>query len=169
MLNQFMRSRWLTTAVHIGLWSLLAVTLIRLGGASPQYLETTTHTSPAQSPVPVARLERLFDSLPGSQPAPAPAGPSVFATTHFVPRKPPPPTTRKVGITYLGFYQTGDDPRHVFLKMDDALVDSVVGGQIATNLFVADVMLQTLTLTNSAAETNVIKLNEKKVVEVPIR
>jgi hypothetical protein len=169
MLSQTLRSRWFATLIHVSLWSLLAVALIRLGSASPQYLETTSHTVPARSPVPVARLEHLFDSVPGSKPAPAAGAPSAFATSHFVPPAPPPPTTRKVEITYLGFYQAGDDPRRVFLKMDEALVVSTTGGQIATNLFVAAAAMQTLTLTNSAAQTNVLNLNEKKVVEVPIR
>jgi hypothetical protein len=169
MLNQTLKSRWFATGVHIGLWTLLAVALIRLGSASPPYLETTSHTSPAQNPVPVARLDHLFDSVPGTKPAPALDGQSAFATTYFVPPAPPIPTTRKVEITYQGFYQTGADPRRVFLKMDDALLVSTIGAQIATNLFVAEAAMQTLTLTNSAAEINVLKLNEKKVVEVPIR
>ena len=169
MLNQTLRSRWFATVMHVGLWTLLAVALIQLGSASPEYLETTSHTSPAHSPVPVARLEHLFDAVPGSQPAAAPGGLSAFATTYFAPPKPPPPTTRKVEITYQGFYQTGQDPRHVFVKIDAALLDSTIGGQIATNLFVADAAMMTLTLTNSAAQTNVLTLNVKKVVEVPIR
>ena len=169
MLNQTLKSRWFATVVHVGLWTLLAVALIRLRSASPPYLETTSHTSPAHSPVPVARLDHLFDSVPGTKPAPAPGGQSAFATMHFVPPAPPPPTTRKVEITYQGFYQTGDDPRRVFLKMDEAMLVSVIGAQIVTNLFIAEAALQTLTLTNSAAQTNVLKLNEKKVVEVPIR
>jgi hypothetical protein len=74
-----------------------------------------------------------------------------------------------VEITYLGYYQTGDDPRRVFLKMDDALFVSAIGDQVATNLFVSEAGLQTLTLTNSAAQTNVLTLNAKKTVEVPIR
>ena len=169
MLNQTLRSRWFTTFIQIGLWMLLAVALIQLGSTSPEYLETTSHTSPAQNPVPVARLEHLFDVLPGSKLSPVLGGTSAFATTYFVPPAPPPPTTRKVEITYLGFYQTGDDPRRVFLKTDAALLVSAIGGQIATNLFVADASMQTLTLTNSAAQTNVLTLNVKKVVEVPIR
>ncbi len=168
MFNQTLKSRWFVTLLHVGLWTLLALALIRLGSSSPQYVETTSHTVAAQNPVPVARLEHLFDASPGIKSA-AGAGASAFHTTHFVPPTPPPPTTRKVEITYLGYYQTADDPRRVFLKMDDALLVSTIGGQIATNLFVSNVAMQMLTLTNSAAQTNVIKLNEKKVVEVPIR
>jgi hypothetical protein len=169
MLNQTLKSRWFTTFVHVGLWALLAVALIMLGGGSLPYLETVSHTSPAQSPVPVARLERLFDSLPALPLSNAPGVSSAFATTYFVPAPPPQPTTRKVEITYLGYYQTGDDPRRVFLKMDDALFVSAIGDQVATNLFVSEASLQTLTLTNSAAQTNVLTLNAKKTVEVPIR
>ena len=169
MLNQTLKSRWFVTFVHVGLWALLAVALIKLGGSSPPYLETLAYTSQVQSPVPVARLERLFDSLPAVTPMTNSAIPSSFATTYFVPPAPPPPTTRKVAITYLGFYQTGDKPRRVFLNMDEVLHVSAIGDQIATNLFVAEAALQTLTLTNSAAQTNVLTLNAKKVVEVPIR
>lgn len=169
MLNQTLKSRWFATLVHVGLWTLFAAALIKLGGASLPYLETSSHTSPAQSPVPVARLDQLFEALPTAKPATTPGAPSSFATTYFVPPPPPPPTTRKVAITYLGFYQTGNDPRRVFLKMDEALLVSSIGGQIATNLFVAEAAMQTLTLTNAAAQTNVIKLNEKRVLEVPIR
>ena len=169
MLNQTLKSRWFVTFVHVGMWTLLALVLIRLGGAPAIYLETTSHTSPAQSLVPVGRLDHLFDSVPGTNPAAAPGGQSAFATSHFVPPVPPPPTTRKVEITYQGYYQTGGDPKRVFLKMDEAMVVSIIGAQIATNLFVAEAALQTLLLTNSAAQTNLLKLNEKKVVEVPIR
>lgn len=169
MLNQTLKSRWFATSVHLGLWTLLAVALIKLSGASPPYLETSAFTSPAQSPIPVARLDRLFDALPAAVPTNSPGTPSSFATTYFVPPAPPPPTTRKVAITYLGFYETGDGPRRVFLNLDNALHVSSIRDQIATNLFVAEASLQTLTLTNSAAQTNVIKLNEKKVIEVPIR
>jgi hypothetical protein len=169
MLNQTLKSRWFATFVHVGLWTLLAVALIKLGGASLPYLETSSYTSPAQSLVPVARLDRLFDSQPAATPVIAPGTPSSFATTYFVPPPPPPPTTRKVAITYLGFYQTGDAPRRVFLNMDEALYVSSIGDQIATNLFVAEAGMQMLTLTNSVAQTNVLTLNAKKVLEVPIR
>jgi len=169
MLNQTLKSRWFTTMVHLGLWTLLVLALIKLRGGTSPYLETATHAFPIQSPVPVARLEHLFDAVPAPQPPTAAGAPSSFATAYFVPPPPPPPTTRKVGITYLGFYQTGNDPRRVFLKMDEALFVSSIGDQIATNLFVAEAVTQSLALTNSAAQTNVIKLNEKKVIEVPIR
>ncbi|NOS69076.1 MAG: hypothetical protein HOP33_04015 [Verrucomicrobia bacterium] len=47
-------------------------------------------------------------------------------------------------------------------------MDVPTGGRVTTNLFILDPGMQTLTLTNSAAQTNVIMLNTKKEVEVPL-
>lgn len=171
MLTQTFKSRWFVTVLHTGLWLLLALAVLRLRGTSPHFLETTSHTSPAESPVPVARLEALF--APESWPKHAGETNSLspFATRYFTPPVTPvvPPTTRKVELTYQGFYQTGDDPKHVFLQVDSALVVSLVGGRIATELFIADAAMQTLTLTNLAAQTNVLTVNTKKIVEVPVK
>jgi hypothetical protein len=169
MVNQTLKSRWFATGVHLGLWALLAAVAIKLGGASQPYLETASHTTPPHSPVPVARLDRLFESLPAAKAATNSGMPSFFATTYFVPPPPPPPTTRKVAITYLGFYQTGELRRRVFLNLDEVLQVCSLGDQIATNLFVAEANVQSAILTNSAAQTNVLMLNAKKVVEVPLR
>lgn len=171
MLSQTLKSRWFTTVLHAGLWLLLALAVLRLRGTSPHFLETTSHTSPAQSPVPVARLETLFAPESGTKHAGETNSLSPFATRYFTPPVTPvvPPTTRKVQLTYQGFYQTGDDPKHVFLQVDSALVVSLVGGRIATELFIADAAMQTLTLTNLAAQTNVLTVNTKKIVEVPVK
>jgi len=169
MLVQTIKSRWFVTVLHAGLWLLLALVVLRLRGTTTHYLETASHTSPAQNPVPVARLEKLF--APGSwfKPPHETNSPSLFATRHFIPPTPAPPTTRKVELSYQGFYQTGEDSRHVFLQVDGALVISLVGGRIANDLFIADAAFQTLTLTNAAAQTNVLTLNTKKSVEVPVK
>jgi hypothetical protein len=169
MLTQTIKSRWFVTVLHAGLWLLLGLAVLRLRGTSPLYLETASHTSPAQNPVPVARLERLF--APGSSPKLTgdTNSPSPFATRHFIPPTPAPPTTRKVELSYQGFYQTGEESKHVFLQVDGALLVSQVGGRIANDLFVADAAMQTLTLTNAAAQTNVLALNTKKTVEVPVK
>jgi hypothetical protein len=96
-----------------------------------------------------------------------------FITRHFVPTPtpapPPPPTTRKVKVTYQGFYQPIDSPRQAILKVGDAFVIAKVGALIETNLFISEAALQTLTLTNLAAQTNVIPLNTQKEIEVPLK
>jgi len=169
MFNQTIKSRWFVSVLHAGLWLLLALAVLRLRGTSPHFLETTSHTSPAQTPVPVTRLENLFAPEPWQKYGGDTNSPSAFATRHFIPPTPPPPTTRKVELTYQGFYQTGEDAKHVFLQVDSALVVSLVGSRIATELFIADATMQTLTLTNAAAQTNVLTLNAKKALEVPVK
>ena len=44
-----------------------------------------------------------------------------------------------------------------------------VGAKVVTNWFVAEATLQSLTLTNLTAQTNVLTLNAKKEIEVPIQ
>ena len=57
------------------------------------------------------------------------------------------------------------------IRFSDALVAIPVGGSVATNLFVASVTATNLTLTNSAVagQSNVLALNTKKEIEIPIR
>jgi hypothetical protein len=167
MFNQTIKSRWFVSVLHAGLWLLLALAVLRLRGTSPHFLETTSHTSPAQTPVPVTRLENLF--APELWPKYGSDTNSPFATRHFIPPPPPPTTTRKVEVTYQGFYQTDPDSKHVFLQVDGALVVTLVGSRIATELFVADATMQALTLTNATAQTNVLAVNTKKVLEVPVK
>ena len=53
--------------------------------------------------------------------------------------------------------------------MRDKLVSIPVGGMVTTNLFVVDAAMQSLTLTNTAAQTNLLGLNARQVIEVPLK
>ena len=44
-----------------------------------------------------------------------------------------------------------------------------IGARIATNLLIAEATMQAMTLTNLAAQTNILPLNVKKELEVPIQ
>ena len=93
---------------------------------------------------------------------------------HSSPRRPRPrrrrrPRRWKVELTYQGYYRTGDGPRYALLRLGEKLVGIPVGGMVVTNLFVVDAALKTLTLTNTAVQTNVLTLNTKQVVEVPLK
>ena len=81
----------------------------------------------------------------------------------------PVPTTRKIEVTYQGFYESGDGPRQVIVKVGEAFIVAPIGARVATNLFVSTATMQTLTLTNLAAQTNILSLNTKKEIEVPIQ
>ena len=168
-IRRLSRSRWFAGCVHAGLWLLLYLALTNLGGKTFPFREMDSSASAPQNPVPVAALERLFapDAWPKTLGAANALDP--FFTTHFIPPQAAPPTTRTIEVTYQGFYQTTDGPKHAIYKLDDTFLAAPVGGKIANSLFVADASMQALTLTNSAAQTNIVLLNVKKEIVVPIK
>jgi hypothetical protein len=171
MLKETLRSRWFSAGLHAGLWLLLVMVVAGLGGRRPQFAETDADPLAVQKPVPVAKLEKLFEPVNWPKHVVDPASQNVFATSHFIPPvvPTPPPTTKRIELTYQGYYQTGDGPQRTLMRLGDALVAVPVGGVVVSNLWVADAGFQTLTLTNSAGQTNVLGLNVKKEVEVPLK
>jgi hypothetical protein len=168
-----LRSRWFAASVHLAFWLLLYLAATTLGGKTPDYRDTLS-SAPVESPVPIARLGLLFSApqRPPSIPADT-NSPNLFFTRHFVPAPapapPPPPTTRKIELTYQGFYQTGDGPRQAVVKLGDSFLTAGLGTKVTTNLFVADVTVQVLTLTNPGATSYTLPLNTKKEIEVPLK
>jgi hypothetical protein len=51
----------------------------------------------------------------------------------------------------------------------DAFVVSSVGGPVATRLFVADAGMQTVVLTNDLGVTNLLRLNTRQEIEIPLK
>lgn len=172
MLSETLRSRWFSGCVHAALWVLLALIITGVGGKRPPYQAARPDPDAVIAPVPVAKLEGVFPSgIKTNWPTDA-ATLNPFFTTYFIPKTPPappPPTTRKVELTYRGFYQTGDSPKYALILSGSALLGVPVGGRFETNLFVANVSAANLTLTNATAQTNVLTLNTKKELEIPIR
>jgi hypothetical protein len=168
-ITKLLRSRWFAGCVHAGLWLLLYLALTNLGGKAFDFREVDSAANPAQSPVPVAALDRLVrpDVWPKALITTNALNP--FFTTHFIPPQAAPPTTRTIEVTYQGFYQTSDGPKHAIYKLGDAFVASAVGAKVAASLFVAEATMQALTLTNTAAQTNIVPLNVKKAIVVPIQ
>jgi len=171
-LIQTLRSRSFAVGVHSALWLLLVLVLVKVGGKAPDFRETDAFSLPPQSAAPVAKLAALFEPAQWPAPRPVPEGASAFFTRYFVPvpsPAPPPPTTRKIEVTYQGYYQTSDGPRNVIVKLADAFVVIPVGGTVATNFYIGDATMQSLTLTNPASGATVLMLNTKKEIEVPIK
>jgi len=163
------RSRWFVTCVHASLWLLLYLAVTTLGGKAPAFRDAEAVTNPPQSLPPVAGLERLFSPQGWPTSLTATNTLSPFYTRYFTPPTPPPPTTRTIEVTYQGFYQSGDGPKHTIFKLGDAYMVAPIGTRIATNLFVAGATMEALTLTNLAAETNILPLNTKKEIVVPVQ
>jgi hypothetical protein len=168
LIARTLRNRWFVTGVHAALWLLLYLAVVNLGGRAPDYREADADGAPPQSPAPVAGLARLFS--PGTWPKSLSATNTLdpFLTRYFVPpAPPPPPTTRKIEVTYQGFYHTGTGPKQAIFRLGEAFLVAPVGARIATNLFIAEATMQTMTLTNLAAQTNVLPLNAKKELLIP--
>jgi len=169
VVKQALRSRWFAACAHVGLWLLLILALVNLGGQAPELHDTDAVTTPLQDTVPVAGLVNLFS--PEAEPGPLNVTNTLnpFFTRHFIPKAVPPPTTRKIEVTYLGFHQTGNDPKRTLFKLGAAYQVAPIGARIATNLLIAEATMQAMTLTNLAAQTNILPLNVKKELEVPIQ
>ena len=169
IVQKTLRNRWFVTCVHAGLWLLLYLAVTGLGGKDPSYRETESVTNLPHSPVPVTGLERLFSSGIWPKSLVSTNRLDPFVTRYFIPPVAPPPTTRKIEVTYQGFYQTDGGAKNTIFKLGDVFLVAPIGTRIATNLFIADATMQTLTLTNLAAQTNVLSLNVKKEIVVPIQ
>ena len=177
MLNETLRSRSFSAGLHAVLWLLLLLAVVGIGGGRALvFREAEVDPSAVNTPVPVAKLEKLFAPTNWPKSVVDAASLNPFATTHFIPAPtppppppPPPPTMRKIELTYQGFYRTAEDPKHALLRLGDTLVDIRVGGMVVTNLYLIEATMQTVTLTNSAAQTNVLTLNTKREVEVPLK
>jgi hypothetical protein len=168
-----LRSRGFAWSVHAALWLLLYLTIVGLGGEMPEFQETASFSTPPQSWVPVANLSSVVSPAPWPKSLVATNIPNIFFTTNFVtpapPPPPPPPTTRKISVSYQGFYQAPDSPKMVMVVVETNHVFARVGASIATNHFIADASLLSMTLTNTAGQTNVVPLNTKKDIEVPVK
>jgi hypothetical protein len=169
---QLLRSRGFALGINACLWLLLYLALTRFGGRSPDFHELESTSTAAQSPAPVARLAKLLapEVWPGT--VFDTNGISPFFTRHFIPPAvptPPAPTTRKIELTYQGYFQTSEGPKQAIVKLGDAFMVASVGSNFTANLFAAEATMQTLTLTNPAAQTNLLILNTKKEIEVPIQ
>ncbi len=172
-LLQVLRGRWTVLCLHAGFWLLLYLALAHLGGSTPGFREGPAQAAASPPLVPVAKLEPLFapDQIRRAICNPTNT-PNPFFTTYFVPpapAPPPPPTTRKIEVTYQGFYQTADGPKHAVLNVAGGLMIARVGALVATNVYVADASLLSVILTNTTAQTNILSLNTKKEIEVPVR
>ncbi len=169
VLKRTLRNRWFVAGVHACLWLLLYLTVIHLGGKGADYPAADAAPNPPQSPAPVTGLAGLFSSTAWPRTLNETNMLNPFFTRYFVPPTPPPPTTRKIEVTYQGFYQSGEGPKQSIFKLDQVYGIAPIGARITNDLYVADATIQVLTLTNKAAQTNIVPLNAKKEIIIPIQ
>lgn len=165
---QTIKSRWFAGCVHAGLWLLLCLALADLNGKAPGLREKPGPAAARQYPEALDKIEHLFASESWPKPLAATNAFDGFATRHFIPQAAPPPTTKKIELVYHG-YLTVRGQTHAFVKFGTNYLVTPVGGKLIANLFAACANGRTLTLTNPAAQTNLLPLNIKKEIEVPIQ
>lgn len=171
-LVQILRGRPFAVCVHISLWLLLGLVLFKVGGKAPDFHDSESFSAPPQNLTPVATLGSLFASVQWPNPASAGETSNPFFTRYFVPvpsPQPPAPTTRKIEVTYQGYFQAEGSPKTAIVKLADAFVVVAVGAPLASNFYVAEATMQSLTLTNAGAQTTLLPLNSKKEIEVPVQ
>lgn len=165
------RSRWLAISTQVGLWLLLYVAVMGLRGKPPEMREADGTSPPPPRPIPVGRAVQLMNRSSWPQITPATNTTDPFFTRHFIPPPkpaPPPPTTRKIELVYLGFYVSDGSKKQTMVKMGDTFLVSPLGSKVTGNLFASDATALSLTLTNTTGQTNLLPLNVKKELEVPI-
>jgi hypothetical protein len=171
-LLQVVRGRTFTVGTHVCLWALLGLVILKLGGKTPDFHDSDSFSTPPQTLAPIARLGSLFASSQWPNPLPATEGSSPFFTKYFVPVPspvPPAPTTRKIEVTYQGYFEAEGNPRSAIVKVADLFVVVPVGSAVATNFYVSEATLQSLTLTNPTSQPTLLPLNAKKEIEVPVQ
>ena len=169
IVKKTLRNRWFTAGIHAGFWLLLYLAVVNLGGKVPDLRDAEGLSTPPHSPVPVAGLERLFSQGVWPKSLTDTNLLNPFVTRYFIPQAPPPPTTRKINVAYNGFSQINEGIKQVGYKLDNVFNIAPIGTQIATELFIADATIQTLMLTNVAAQTNIIGWNTNKDIIIPIK
>jgi hypothetical protein len=168
MLSGLNRDYWIAVALLAGLLGLVGLVLRDYGVGLPEFPTYPGRSSPILPPLAANEFERLFPAQPMAEWRQNPELTSPFYTTHFQPPKPKPPTTRKVNMTYLGLLESADGQRLAFLQVDKETRKAGLGASIIADLAVAGMDLRSLSLTNSASETNLLLFNVAKAVEVPI-
>lgn len=162
------RSLWISTVAFLGLVTLAVLTLWRLGGDVPALKPLGSATNRLSTDwLGFAAAQRWFElgELTGlvrqtNQPNP-------FYTAYFQP--PPPPSTKRVELTYLGFVESEDRPRRALIQVDNATRLLSAGATVVADHIIVDIARRNLILTNRAGATNVLEFRIKKLLEIPAR
>lgn len=169
--DKAIRSRWLAGLVHAALWVMVYLAISGLHHAPTPFRVADGSAQPPASLIPVAKINGVFET-PWPTLAPGTNQPNLFFTSHFTPPPAPPPpapTTRKVQLTYQGFFQVDGSKPQTIMKMGEQFLITQLGAVITANLHAAEATATNALLTNSAGQTNLLLLNQPKELEVPIK
>lgn len=159
------RTFWFSVLLSVGLVVLLVALLAGLRGKMPALAVPVATPDPLTPPAATGHVERLFStsSLPRLEMPTNVINP--FFTLYFQP--PPPPPTKKVDLLYIGSFETSKGVACGYICVGTNLLILTNGAKVVADHSVRDITVRTVTLTNSAGQTNVLDFNVKKTLEVP--
>jgi hypothetical protein len=104
--------------------------------------------------------------------APATNLPAPFLTTYFQPPPPPPldpnvKKTRKVSLTYNGFFETATGEKRAYVLVGGALALLPSGGQVISDLMISNIQRTQLTLKRAATQDVVVPFRGSTEIEIP--
>jgi hypothetical protein len=161
--------RWLVVLLLAGLLALAAFVVADFDVGLPEFPRSERRPGLTAAPLPVGRIDALWSTAALRELFPPTNVVSPFYTAHFVPAVPKPPTTQKVSLTYLGFFQTAQGEKRAFVLVGDRMMVGPAGAKVVGDLVVGEIALQRLVLQNPSAQTNVLEFNKKKELELPVQ
>ena len=80
---------------------------------------------------------------------------------------PPPPATRRVDVTYRGFFETSARVRRALIQVADKQVMAAKGDKLLADYGVVEIELRHLGLTNGAGAAVKLEFSKPMAIEVP--
>ena len=168
MFNLLEKNIWLSFALLTGMGVLLAVTGLHLGGSLPTLKSLPAGSLPSGKSLRVARAEEWFDARTLTAMSPSTNYLNPFFTLHFQPPPtPPPPPTKKIELTYEGCMIPSTGEKRACIRLGDSLLTLTNGAKVIADHVIKVIEVSSLTLTNSAGQSNVLRFHVKQAIDVP--
>ena len=163
----FDRSYLMAAGIFTAAVLILILLLQDLNDALPDRPRFEPAAAPAVLGPTNGRLPELFSPAALTDVARVTNAPLPFVTTFFQPPPPPPAKkTRKVNLTYNGFFQTAGGEKRAYLMIDDKLAMLPPGASVVADVVISNILRTELTLLQ-ATQAVVIPFRGSKEVEVP--
>ncbi len=167
MFTAFEKRLAVALAVLAALGVLLGLTLWNWGGGLPTLKPLGNGATRVETRWPTpAQVEGWFARPALTRLVSVTNAPNPFFTRYFQP--PPPPTTRPVELTILGYLEIGTAGRRAFIQVGAETRALPAGAAVVADHRIHRIERRTLILTNAAGVTNVLEFNVKKVLQVPV-
>jgi hypothetical protein len=155
----------------VGLLVLILV-MQDLGGRLPDLPRPESAASPAGMGPTNSRVRDLFLPAAIGRVKPATNLPPPFVTTFFQPPSPPPSAnakhTRKVSISYDGFFQTNAGEKRAYVRVGGAMTLLSPGAPVVSDLMISNIDRLTLTLKRGSTQDVVVPFRGSTEVEIPV-